>query len=218
MEESVCDRCSQSISKGEGHLFYSSNELMGDTVGNMLLCDQCTNGLINNEMYTKNYQIDGRDLMTVTDPKEMKAAIQQANDLGIIVQCKTLGLSPNEAKEKARELAVLFWENREKAEAESKTFWTSEGEAQTKEKSNCFIATAVYGHPSAEEVMVFRQFRDQYLTKHILGSWFIRSYYWLSPSIAKRIENSKLCKELIRKAILGPMLKILKSLGFDDWN
>ena len=50
--------------------------------------------------------------------------------------------------------------------------------------NRCFIASAVYGDADAPEVMALREFRDQVLVNSIIGRWFIRSYYRVSPPIA----------------------------------
>lgn len=68
-----------------------------------------------------------------------------------------------------------------KAESEKRT---EEILAQSKNKSGCFIATAVYGDYEAPEVLVLRRFRDNVLGQSVLGRTFIRTYYATSPRIA----------------------------------
>jgi len=51
----------------------------------------------------------------------------------------------------------------------------------------CFVATAAYGTPSAEQIDVLREFRDTVLLKSTLGSQFVALYYRLSPPVAEVI-------------------------------
>lgn len=53
----------------------------------------------------------------------------------------------------------------------------------------CFIATAVYGDSQSPEVVALRQFRDQNLRSNLVGRAFIRSYYHLSPPVARYLSQ-----------------------------
>jgi len=77
-------------------------------------------------------------------------------------------------------------------------------------KGNCFIATAAYGSPMAEEVMIFRRFRDEILLKSELGSLAVKTYYMISPCLAAKISNSHVLKTITRQ-LLQPVLAILRS-------
>jgi ribosomal protein L7/L12 len=72
--------------------------------------------------------------------------------------------------------------------------------------SRCYIATAVYGSYDAPEVLVLRRFRDDVLSRSWLGRAFIRTYYTVSPPIARRLENASLVNRLVRR-ILDRLLK-----------
>lgn len=75
--------------------------------------------------------------------------------------------------------------------------------------TGCFIATAAFGSPLAEEVVVLRAFRDDVLAKHELGQKFIGTYYAYSPAIADRIEDSPILKSMAR-GVLYPIVAAVK--------
>ena len=51
----------------------------------------------------------------------------------------------------------------------------------------CFIATAAYGTPMAEEIQILREFRDEYMLTNPLGQALVAFYYRVSPPIAEFI-------------------------------
>ena len=75
--------------------------------------------------------------------------------------------------------------------------------------SYCFIATAAYGTPQADDVMVLRDFRDKYLLRNNIGRGFVWNYYRYSPSIAKFIKDKPVLKRIVRY-ILKPLVKFAK--------
>jgi hypothetical protein len=62
--------------------------------------------------------------------------------------------------------------------------------------SPCFIATAAYGTPLAQEIGVLRQFRDRHLANHSLGRWLIKAYYKVGPFAARFIEQHETARAL----------------------
>ena len=82
---------------------------------------------------------------------------------------------------------------------------------KTKQKSGCFIATAVYSDSEAYQVKMLRCFRDNYLEKRILGKLFVGEYYKVSPSIAEFIRKHQFLPGLIRR-ILDVIVKIIEKL------
>jgi uncharacterized repeat protein (TIGR02543 family) len=66
----------------------------------------------------------------------------------------------------------------------------------------CFIATAAYGTPMAEEVEILREFRDKYLVTNQLGRAFIDFYYKVSPAIAEFITEHPVLKPIVRAGLV----------------
>jgi len=75
-------------------------------------------------------------------------------------------------------------------------------------KTGCFIATAVYGSSYANEVIILKEFRDNWLLNFRLGKVFVRLYYWISPPIAIQIAKKEYLKELTKTVLVIPLIKI----------
>jgi hypothetical protein len=75
--------------------------------------------------------------------------------------------------------------------------------------SNCFIATAAFGTAMEPEVITLRRFRDTTLNKYSIGRLFVRTYYRLSPPVAKFIAKRPVLRALAR-GILKPVIRIVK--------
>ena len=69
----------------------------------------------------------------------------------------------------------------------------------------CFIATAAYGNPLAEEIQHLRAFRDKYLLSNWPGRWFVALYYRFSPPVAEYISQHDFLRKLTR-AVLKPAI------------
>jgi hypothetical protein len=72
----------------------------------------------------------------------------------------------------------------------------------------CFIATAAYGTPLAHEVDVLRDFRDNYLLTNRLGTACVKTYYRLSPPLARFIASHEPLRTVVR-AVLVPVLGLI---------
>lgn len=83
--------------------------------------------------------------------------------------------------------------------------------APAKLKSSCFIATAAYGTPMAEQVRYLRAFRDEYLQTNRVGRWFVAQYYEFSPPFASYLWQHDDLRALVRTA-LSPLVWISKKL------
>jgi len=66
----------------------------------------------------------------------------------------------------------------------------------------CFIATAVYGTPMAEEIQILREFRDEYLLTNPLGQALVRFYYRVSPPMAEFITEYPSLKPIVRAGLV----------------
>ncbi|NWF77811.1 MAG: hypothetical protein HXY36_04380 [Chloroflexi bacterium] len=66
----------------------------------------------------------------------------------------------------------------------------------------CFIATAAYGTPMAEEIQVLREFRDEYLLTNSLGKALVELYYRASPPIAQFITEHPSLKPIVRAGLV----------------
>jgi hypothetical protein len=80
----------------------------------------------------------------------------------------------------------------------------------------CFIATAAYGTPTAEQIDVLREFRDTVLLKSTLGSQFVDFYYRFSPPVADFIASNELLRTLVRELLVDPIVRVVEATG-DIW-
>jgi hypothetical protein len=88
----------------------------------------------------------------------------------------------------------------------AQTTITMEGDyevrANFEEHGGCFIATAAYGTPMAEEIQVLREFRDQYVLTNSLGQALVDLYYQVSPPIADFITDHPSLKPIVRAGLM----------------
>jgi uncharacterized repeat protein (TIGR02543 family) len=82
--------------------------------------------------------------------------------------------------------------------------------------SGCFIATAAYGSPSAEQLDVLRGFRDGVLLESAAGSQFVALYYRLSPPIADFMSGDSFLRTVVRELLVDPMVWVVGAAG-DIW-
>jgi uncharacterized repeat protein (TIGR01451 family) len=73
----------------------------------------------------------------------------------------------------------------------------------------CFIATAAFGSPLADEVNILREFRDSHLVGNSLGREFLRLYYANSPQIANHLTQHEALRSAVR-LVLWPIVYSIK--------
>jgi len=83
--------------------------------------------------------------------------------------------------------------------------------------SRCFIATATYGTPMANEVRHLRAFRDKYLLTTESGRTFVETYYRLSPPVAQFIHDHEVARAIAR-AGLAPIVWASHALTPEEEN
>jgi alpha-tubulin suppressor-like RCC1 family protein len=82
------------------------------------------------------------------------------------------------------------------------TQYTTATEPTRRVSGACFIATAAYGTPMAEEIQILREFRDEYLLTNPLGRAFVDFYYEVSPPIAEFITEHPGLKPIVRAELV----------------
>jgi len=80
----------------------------------------------------------------------------------------------------------------------------------------CFIATAAYGTPAAEQIDVLREFRDSVLLESTTGSIFVSLYYQFSPPVADFIAGNELLRTLVKEFLIDPIVCIVEATE-DIW-
>ncbi len=89
---------------------------------------------------------------------------------------------------------------------------SSEGSSSSDQNwYECFIASAVYGSPIAQEVAILRKFRDRCLKRTDLGRVIVNMYYSISPPIAEKVEKNDSLKKLMLHGI-EPFVNMVRKL------
>lgn len=73
----------------------------------------------------------------------------------------------------------------------------------------CFIATAAYGSPFAEDVVLLRSFRDRFLVTNTVGRALVDIYYTCSPPTADFIADHDKIRFMMR-TLLAPLVFAIK--------
>lgn len=85
------------------------------------------------------------------------------------------------------------------------------------DEKGCFVATAAYGSPQAQEIHILREFRDVYLARTEFGRGLIRFYYAHSPRWAAVIRDNEVLRGVVQ-AFLGPVIGMADlSLRYGVW-
>ena len=72
---------------------------------------------------------------------------------------------------------------------------------------SCFIATAAYGTPLAEDINTLRAVRDSLMLNNAVGAAFVDTYYRLSPPMADAVANNALLRAAVR-TLLAPVVMV----------
>jgi hypothetical protein len=85
---------------------------------------------------------------------------------------------------------------------------------QVNKKSGCYIATAVYGSYECDEVFALRRFRDECIGNCVIGRWFIRFYYAVSPCLARGIGRSRMVRGVVKVLLDGVTGRMIERREF----
>ena len=99
---------------------------------------------------------------------------------------------------------------------EGATLYFTTDKSSLPPSEGCFIATAAYGTPTAEQIDVLREFRDVVLLESTVGSQFVALYYQLSPPVADFISGSSVLRTLVREFLVDPIVWVVEATG-DIW-
>jgi len=77
------------------------------------------------------------------------------------------------------------------------------------DRALCFIATAAYGTPDAEEIDILREFRDVVMRPNRLGAELVSLYYKASPPVAEFISQNEALRAAVRVGLIDPIVAIL---------
>ncbi|MFB1487723.1 MULTISPECIES: CFI-box-CTERM domain-containing protein [unclassified Thiocapsa] len=88
-----------------------------------------------------------------------------------------------------------------KSFSETFNFPTGQLRVYSTEPSICFVATAVYGDPSHEDVVALRIYRDTVLSNTTFGKGLIRLYYGIGPYAAEVLDRIPALKLPIRSLL-----------------
>lgn len=95
------------------------------------------------------------------------------------------------------------WSNGEVVRFDDIGFWPPWGDIlESLMVDYCFIATAAYGTPMAEEIGILRQFRDEYLLTNTAGQAMVDLYYTVSPPVAEFITAHPSLKPIVRAGLV----------------
>jgi hypothetical protein len=81
----------------------------------------------------------------------------------------------------------------------------------------CCVATTAYGTPTAKQLDVLREFRDNVLLESTAGSQFVALYYHqISPPVVACISESSFLRTLVRELLVDPIVLVVETTR-DIW-
>jgi hypothetical protein len=75
--------------------------------------------------------------------------------------------------------------------------------------SPCFVATAAYGTPMADEIGALRRFRDRHLRTNPMGRAFVDAYEEVGPVFADAIRDHEVARAVAR-GMLDPIVSLVR--------
>lgn len=115
---------------------------------------------------------------------------------GVYVQKSGMMQSPTSTTHVRIRLYGTGWSDGDEVRFDDIGFWVPAG------SSYCFIATAAYDTPMAEEIGILRQFRDEYLLTNPMGNALVDLYYRVSPPMARFITAHPSLKPIVRTGLI----------------
>ncbi|MDO5857756.1 CFI-box-CTERM domain-containing protein [Myroides odoratimimus] len=94
---------------------------------------------------------------------------------------------------------LCYWKDVRAAQAKSTA--KKVGSTISSASDGCYIATMAYGDYDHPQVLELRKFRDDFLSRTMLGRSFIKFYYRYSPSLVQRLKNKQGINFIIRKGL-----------------
>lgn len=104
---------------------------------------------------------------------------------------------------------LCYWKDVRAAQASATAKKVGSTISNAADKGGCYIATMAYGDYDHPQVLELRKFRDDFLSKTILGRRFISFYYKYSPTLVERLKNKQAINLIIRKG-LDQFIKTIK--------
>jgi len=102
---------------------------------------------------------------------------------------------------------ICYWKDVRAAQAKSTA--KQVGKTISTATDGCYIATMAYGNYNHPQVIELRNFRDQFLSKSVLGRSFIRIYYKYSPILVEKLRDNPKTNKIIRK-LLDQLIKTIR--------
>jgi hypothetical protein len=115
---------------------------------------------------------------------------------GVYVQKAGMMQAPTSTTHVRIRLYGTGWSDGEEVRFDDIGFWVPAS------GSYCFIATAAYGTPMAEEIGILHQFRDEYLLTNPMGNALVDLYYRVSPPMAEFITAHPSLKPIVRTGLV----------------